>query len=152
MQQALGEYVAAVGVGAELDLVDGEEFRSDEAAATVDRHRLDRAGEIPCAGGHDLFLAGDQRDVAFPLGGDHAVVVLARQQPQREADDAGVVRQQALDGEMGLAGVGGAKHRLDAMPDAARIVRAMQPAAGGPIGARGSAAGGRQGRAARPGR
>ena len=42
------------------------------------------------------------------------VVDLARQQPQRQADHAGRVSQHALDGEMGLAGVGRAEHGSDA--------------------------------------
>ena len=40
MQQAVGEDVAAVGIGAELDLVHRDEF-----GVAVERHRLDRAGE-----------------------------------------------------------------------------------------------------------
>ena len=41
MQQAVGEDVAALGVGAELDLVDRQELD-----LAVERHRLDRADEI----------------------------------------------------------------------------------------------------------
>ena len=41
MQQAVGEDVAALGVGAELDFVDGEELD-----LAVERHRLDRAHPI----------------------------------------------------------------------------------------------------------
>ena len=37
------------------------------------------------------------------------VIDLARQQAQRQADHAGLVGQHPLDGEMGLAGVGGAE-------------------------------------------
>ena len=40
MQQPIGEDVAAIGVGAELDFVDG-----DELGAAVERHGLDGAGE-----------------------------------------------------------------------------------------------------------
>ena len=40
----------------------------------------------------------------------HAVIDLARQQPQRQADHAGAMGQHALDGEMGLAGIGGAEN------------------------------------------
>ena len=36
---------------------------------------------------------------------------LARQQPQRQADDAALMRHHALDGEMRLAGVGRTEHR-----------------------------------------
>ena len=46
------------------------------------------------------------------LAQHHAVVILARQQAQRKADDAGGMAEQALDRQMGLAGVGGAEHRL----------------------------------------
>ena len=55
MQEPVGEDVAALGVGAELDFVDGEEFH-----LAVERHRLDRADEILRIGGDDLFLAGDR--------------------------------------------------------------------------------------------
>ena len=61
VQKAVGEDVAALGVGAELDFVDRQEFD-----LAVERHRLDRADEILRIGGDDLFLAGDQRDAAFP--------------------------------------------------------------------------------------
>ena len=61
-------------------------------------------------GGMDLFLAGDQRHL---VGADllaDAGVDFARQQAQRQADDAALMRDHALDGEMGLAGVGRAQH------------------------------------------
>ena len=101
VQQAVGEDVAALGIGAELDLVDRQEFD-----LAVERHRLDRADEILRMGGDDLLLAGDQRDAAGAARLDHAVVDLPRQEPQRQADHAGGVGQHALDREMGLAGVG----------------------------------------------
>ena len=41
MQEPVGEDMAAFGVGAKLDLVDGEKFD-----LAVERHRLDRADEI----------------------------------------------------------------------------------------------------------
>ena len=44
VQQAMGEDVAALGVGAELDFVDGEKLD-----LAVERHRLDRADEIAAA-------------------------------------------------------------------------------------------------------
>ena len=101
MQEPMGEHMAALRVGAELDLVDREEF--DPA---VERHRLDRADEILRMGGDDLLLAGDERDARRPARLDHSVVDLARQQPQRQADHARGMGQHALDREMGLAGVG----------------------------------------------
>ena len=100
MQQTLGEDVAAVGVGAKLDFVDG-----DELDVAVERHRLHGAGEPFGVGRDDLFLTGDQGDVSGAFAGDHAVVVLARQQAERKADDAGGVGEHPLDGKMGLAGV-----------------------------------------------
>ena len=100
VEQPVGEDVAAVGIAAELDLVDGEEVGAD-----VDRHRLDRADPVGGARRHDPLLAGDERDDRGPAQRDDAVVDLAGEEPQRQADDAGPVREHALDGEMGLAGV-----------------------------------------------
>ena len=59
VQEPMGEHVAALGVGAKLDLVDREKLD-----LAVERHRLDRADEIARPERDDLFFAGDQRD--FP--------------------------------------------------------------------------------------
>ena len=48
--------------------------------------------------------------------GDDLVVDLARQEPERQPDDADIVGEHALDGEMGLAGIGRAEHGGDAAP------------------------------------
>ncbi len=109
VQQPVGEDVAAIGVGAELDLVHRQEL-----GVAIERHGFDGAGEPAGLGRDDLLLAGDQRDVTGALAGHHAVVVLAGQQAQREADDAGGVRQHALDGEVGLAGVRRTEDGFDA--------------------------------------
>ena len=113
MQQAVGEQVAAVGIGAHLDFVDAE-----EGDAPVDRHRLDGAQEPRRLGRNDLFLAGDQRDPPLALDLDRPLVVLAGEQAQREADHARRVTQHPLHRQMGLAGVGRAQHGDDAGPAA----------------------------------
>ena len=59
VQQPVGEDVAALGVGAELDLVDRQELD-----LAVQRHGLDRADEIVRPRRDDLLLAGDQGDGA----------------------------------------------------------------------------------------
>ena len=105
VQQAVGEDVAALGIGGELDLVDGEEIDVDVA-----RHRLDRAHPIARPLRLDLLLAGDQRDLVGADAGGDLVVDLAREQAQRQADHAAVVAEHALDREVGLAGVGGPEH------------------------------------------
>ena len=105
MQDAVGEDVAALEIAGELHLVDG-----DEGGVGLARHRLDGADRIARAGRHDLLLAGDQRDlVRADLLAD-AGIDLARQQPQRQADHAALMRDHALDGEMRLAGVGRTEH------------------------------------------
>jgi hypothetical protein len=55
-QKAVGEDVAALAVGGELDLVHGQEL--DPA---VERHRLHRAHEV-AARGNDPLLARDEGD------------------------------------------------------------------------------------------
>ena len=59
MEQTVGEHVAALAVGGELDLVDG-----DEIGFEIERHRLDGADIEARARGLDLLLAGDERDLA----------------------------------------------------------------------------------------
>ena len=111
MEQAVGEHMAALAIGGELNLVDGDEVRFE-----LERHGLHRADIEARGGGLDLLLAGDQRDLAGGHAGDDLVVDLAREQPERQPDDADVVGQHALDGEMGLAGIGRTEHRGDAAP------------------------------------
>ena len=57
VQQPVGEDVAALAVGAELDLVDRQELD-----LAVERHRLDRADQVGAPRRDDLLLAGDQGD------------------------------------------------------------------------------------------
>ena len=101
VQQAGGKDVAALRIGAELDLVDREEIDRP-----VERHRFDGAHEIGRVGRQDLFFAGDQRHRAGAPQPDDAVIVLARQQAQRKPDHPALMAEHALDREMGLAGIG----------------------------------------------
>jgi len=108
VQDAVGEDMSALEIAGELHLVDG-----DEGGIRLARHGLDRAHRIFRAGGNDLFLAGDQR---HPVRADllaDAAIDLAGEQPERQADHAALVRHHALDGEVGLAGVGRTEHRGD---------------------------------------
>ena len=98
MQEPMGEQVAALRIGAKLDLVDREKFD-----LAVERHRLDRADEIARPERNDLFFAGDQRDLGRAPRLDHPIVNFARQQPQRQADHARGMSQHALDRQMRLA-------------------------------------------------
>ena len=104
MQQPVGEDVAALGVAAKLDLVHRQEIHR-----AVERHRFDGADVIGRVGRDDLLLAGDQRHGAGAFQGGDAVVILARQETQRKADHAGLMAEHALDGEVGLAGIGRAQ-------------------------------------------
>ena len=104
VQQAVGEDVAPVRIGAELDLVDAQ-----EGDRPVERHGFDGAQEVARARRQNLLLAGDQRHLARALDRDHPVVVLAREQAQGKPDHAAAVAEHALDGEIGLARVGRAE-------------------------------------------
>ena len=109
MQDAIGEDVAALEIGSDLDFIDREKRHVEIA-----RHRLHGGDPEPRLRRLDLFLAGDQRDGIHARAIDDLVVDLARQQPQRQADHAGGMRKHPLDREMGLAGIGGPEHRGDA--------------------------------------
>ena len=121
LQHAVGEDMAALEIGGELDFVDGH-----KGDIEIARHRLDGGDPEARIRRLDLLLAGDQRDRvgADPL--DAAVVDLARQKPQRQADDAGRMREHALDGEMGLAGIGRPEHGGDAGAAGARVADQLQ--------------------------
>ena len=137
VQQPVGEDVPPLGVGGELNLVDGE-----EVDGPVEGHRLDRAHPVAGGGRHPLLLPGDQRDRL--LAGPHreGVVDLPGEQAQGKPDHAGAVLEQPRDRAMGLAGVGraeqgdqrGARRRkLDRHGDAVRgaaVCAASGPAAG----------------------
>ena len=121
VEQPVGEDVAALRVRAELRLVQCDEGHVAEVfagapglPAFAQRHALGGAQEPARVLRHDAFLAGDQRDALRPLHRHHPVIDLARQQPQREADHPAGMRRHPLDGEVGLAGIGGAEHRGDA--------------------------------------
>ena len=75
-QDAIGEHMAALAIGAELRLV-----QRDERDVALQRQALGGAQEPARVGRHDPLLAGDQRDALDALDGDHPVVHLARQQP-----------------------------------------------------------------------
>jgi hypothetical protein len=105
VQHAVGKDVAALEIGSELNFVDGE--KSDVEIA---RHRLDGGDPEPRIRRLDLLFAGDERNSvgADPL--HRAVIDFAGQEPQRQADHAGGMRQHPLDRQMSLAGIGRAKH------------------------------------------
>jgi hypothetical protein len=105
-KQAVGEDMATLGVGAELDFIDRHEISAD-----FQRHRLNRADPVLGAVGHDTFFAGDQRHNRRSALGDAAVINLARQQAQRQADDPGAVAQHAFDGVMRFPGIRRPKDR-----------------------------------------
>ena len=109
MQDAVGEDMAALEIGGDLDFIDGE-----KRDVKIARHRLDGGDPEPRLRRFDLFFAGDQRDRIRAGAVDDLVVDLAREQPQRQADQAGGMREHPLDRKMGLAGVGGPEHRGDA--------------------------------------
>ena len=113
IQHTVGEDMAPLGVGGELDLVqrnEGEVLERAEAAAR--RHRLGGGHHIAGVGRDDALLAGEQRHLIRALDARHALVHLPRQQPQRKAHEAARMTAHALDRQMRLAGVGRPEHGL----------------------------------------
>ncbi len=119
MEQPVGEDMAALGVGGELNFVDG-----DEVGLQLARHRFHGADIEAGTRRLDLLFARNQRNLARAHLGDHLLVDLAREEPQGQADHADIVGEHALDGEMGLARVGRAQHGGNAPPAIGRSVRA----------------------------
>ncbi len=74
IEHAVGEDVAALEIGAELDLVD-----RDEGDIEIARHRLDRRNPEAGIRRLDLLFAGDERDRVGADPVDYLVVYLARQ-------------------------------------------------------------------------
>ena len=120
IEQPVGEDVPAVEVSAQLHLVNG-----DEGDVEIARHRFDRGNPVARMLRLDLLFAGDQRDGLRPDLLDHAIIDLAGQQAQRQADDARRMIEHPLDGQMRLAGVGGPKHCRDAGGSLRRLQRGM---------------------------
>ena len=107
-QKPVGEDMATVGVGAKLDLI-----HRDEIGANVQGHGFNRADPILAAVGHDSLFASHQPHHRGPSLGDDPVINLARQQSQRQADNAGTMGQHAFNRVMSFAGVGRPKDRRD---------------------------------------
>ncbi len=108
VQQPVGKDMAALRIGAKLDLIDGQKIRAD-----IGGHRFDRADPIGRAVGHDPFLARDQRHDGRATDRDDAIIDLARQQPQRQADHACAVGQHPFNGVVGFAGIRRSENRGD---------------------------------------
>ena len=108
--------MAALEIGGELDLVDGE-----ESDVEIARHRFDGGNPETRVGRLDLFLAGDERYGVGANTLDRFIVDLACEQPQRQADDPGGMRQHPLDGEMGFSGIGRPQHGGDAGAASAQL-------------------------------
>ncbi len=107
-QQPVGEDMPAFRVGAKLDLI-----HRNEIGADLQRHRLHRADPILGPFRHDALLSRHKRHHRGAALGHDAVIDLAREQAQRQADHPGPVCQHPLDGVVGLARVGRAEDRDD---------------------------------------
>ena len=118
-EHAVGEDVAALRIDAELRLVDrGEGEVAVEvlvvvAVAARHRHALGGAQEIARLRRDDPLLAGQQRDLLLALDRNDAVIDLAGEQAEREADDAGRMAAHPFDRQVGLAGIGRSQDRPD---------------------------------------
>ncbi|MCY1294244.1 hypothetical protein D9M70_435300 [compost metagenome] len=106
MQDPVGEDVTALEIAGKLHFVDRHEGRGRLA-----RHRFDGADRIAGAMRSDLLLASDQRDIVMADPFDQARIDLARQEAQRQAYDAAIMRDHALDRVVRLAGIGWPEHR-----------------------------------------
>ena len=79
----MGEDVAPLRVGGELDLVHRQELHLPRQ-----RHGLDRADEVVRPRRNDLLFTGDQGDGARTAGRDDAIVDLPGEEPEGKPDHA----------------------------------------------------------------
>ena len=100
--------MAAFEIGGDLDFING-----DEGDIDIARHGLD--GRYPILGEFrfDFLFAGDEGDGILADTGDNAAIDFAGEQAEWQANDSGRMGQHALDGEIGLAGIGGTEHGFD---------------------------------------
>ena len=109
VQNAVGEYVPAFGVGGKLHFVN-----RDKIHLAADRHGFGRADEKARIGRHNFFFAGNQRHIGrmrlAEMPGQYAVIHFAREQAQGQTDHAALIGQHAFHGEMCFARIGGAQH------------------------------------------
>ena len=111
MQQPVGEDMAALGVGGQLDLVDGQ-----EGDLAVQRHGFDGANPIARTRRQDLLLAGHQRDRARALEPRRCGRNSRAPAAAAESRSCRAMAEHALDREMGLAGIGRAQDRRTRPP------------------------------------
>ena len=105
MKQTVCEDMTAVGIRAELNFIDCQEFNWP-----IQRHRFNGADE-PLRIGRDQFLfTRDKSNGPRTLQGDDTIVVFPRQQAQWKSDHAAGMSQHTINCEMGLSGIRGAEH------------------------------------------
>mmetsp|Transcript_27337 Transcript_27337/g.50117 ORF Transcript_27337/g.50117 Transcript_27337/m.50117 type:complete len:580 (-) Transcript_27337:214-1953(-) len=104
-QQTVGEHMAPLGVGAQLNLVNGQKINAHALW-----HRLDGTDPILGPGRHDPFLARDQRHNRRSAQRHDPVIDLAREQAQGQADHASAVAQHPVDGIGGFTCIGRAEN------------------------------------------
>src|SRR5262249_1208116 len=115
IEQAIGEDVAALEICAQLGFID-----CHEGDVETSRHRFDSGHPEAWVWWLDFLFAGDQCNRVLAHAFVDFVVDLARKQPQRQPDHTRGMRKHALNGQMGLAGVGWSQYRSDAGDAGAR--------------------------------
>ena len=105
MKQTVREDMTAVGIRAELNFIDCQEFNWP-----IQRHRFYGADKPPWIGRDQFFFTRDQSNGLNTLQGDDTIVVFPRQQAQWKSDHAAGMSQHTINCKMGLAGIRGAEH------------------------------------------
>ena len=109
VQQPVSEDMAAVEIGAKLNFI-----HRHESKVEVARHRLDGRDPVARRFRLDFFLAGNQRDSGRAGFFHRAVIDLACEQPERQADHPAGMGKHPLDGVMRLAGIGRPEQHIHA--------------------------------------
>ena len=108
IEQPVGEDMAPVEIGCELNFI-----HRHESKVEIARHRLDGRNPVARRFRLDFFLARDERDRVRTRLFHGAVIDLAREKPERQADHPARMGEHPLDRIMGLAGIGRPKQDRD---------------------------------------
>lgn len=116
VEPPIGKHVTALRVGRQLHFV-----HSQEIDLTLERHRLNGTNPVARIRRNALLLAGHERYRTLAGADGELVVNLASEKAKRETNHPRSMRQQSLNGSMGLTGVSRAEESDERLTNGKRM-------------------------------